>query len=427
MNSHHRLKGLTVSLEDSVRWTRIAPRRLAVMVAVAVLTLTASTANAQMVSPNSAAIINPAFRVVPHLTLSQFAFNNAVTAAAIAQYPPWAFGYNPYSGYGAYGYGAGSYLGGYGSGYNPFSAGATGYGATGYGSSPYDPYGGSDLRGIAEITAAQGKFAVSIEESKMTREKRRQSEIETRRKIFDEWQYERGRAPTLEDFRNQDRSLARRRALNDPPLTEILSATALNTLLDHLKSLQGSGASGARVAIDEGTLKRINITPGTGGNFGLLKNDGRLTWPLPLQDENFRRERDAISKDVPTLVQQAAFGNGVDPGMLNTTKKNLDVLQEKLAKNVREIGTSQYIESKRFLNLVNDGLQTLSNNDVATYFNRDFAAKCKTTAELVKYMADKGLKFAPSTPGDEAAYRALHQGLATYDLSLTQSVAEKDR
>ncbi len=70
-------------------------------------------------------------------------------------------------------------------------------------------------------------------------------------------------------------------------------------------------------------------------------------------------------------------------------------------------------------------MRALGNPDVGDYFNQKFAAKGKTTAELVKYMSDKGLKFAPATPGDEAAYRAVHQALAIYDVSLSQSVAEK--
>src|SRR6516225_1929669 len=99
-----------------------------------------------------------------------------------------------------------------------------------------------------------------MEQSRMMREQRRQAEVDTRRKIFDEWQYERANTPTLEDIREQDKKLARRRALNDPPITEVLSGTALNTLLDHLKMLQGTGAKGPNVAIDEETLQHVNVT-----------------------------------------------------------------------------------------------------------------------------------------------------------------------
>jgi hypothetical protein len=41
--------------------------------------------------------------------------------------------------------------------------------------------------------------------------------------------------------------------------------------------------------------------------------------------------------------------------------------------------------------------------------------KAKTVPELIKFMADRGLQFAPAVPGDENAYQALHSALAAYD------------
>jgi hypothetical protein len=116
----------------------------------------------------------------------------------------------------------------------------------------------------------------------------------------------------------------------------------------------------------------------------------------------------------------------VDASTLNAAQKNLEKLNEKLGDRVGDLGTSQYIESKRYLSFLSEGLRAQGNEDVANYFNQKYAAKGKTIAELVKYMGDKGLKFAPATPGDEAAYRALHQALAVYDASLSQNVAEKE-
>jgi hypothetical protein len=277
------------------------------------------------------------------------------------------------------------------------------------------------------VINAQGRFMVNREQSFGIREQVKQAKIDTRRRIFDEWQYERANTPTLEDLREQDIRMARRRALNDPPFTEILAATSLNTLLDQLKTAQGGGARGTTsVAMDEDTLKRINVTGGAGGNIGLLKNDGFLQWPMPLRAEEFSVERDAITKALPKLVQEASTNGRVDAGTLNATQKNLDKLAERLGDRVGDLGTSQFIESRRYLNFLNQALQALSNEDVANFFNQKFSAKGKTVAELVKYMSDKGLRFAPATPGDEAAYRAMHQALANYVLSVSQNVAEKD-
>jgi hypothetical protein len=430
---HHSPDGFRVGLFSrpkavighSFLLTLVTWSRFAFLAAGATVALTGPTANAQRPLPNSTMLVNPAFRVNPNMTLQQFAFNNTVAGRAISQFPPWAFGFNPYP------------ASVYAPSYNPFMATAANYGGgsgsmyatSGYSTSgsSYDPYGGSVLRGAADIVGAQGRFAVTMEQSKVIQEQRRQTGIDTRRKIFDEWQYERANTPTAEAFREQEQRLARRRALNDPPETEIWSGLALNTLLDHMRTLQGGRAKAPSVALDEETLKHINLTSGSGGNIGLLKNGGFLTWPLALKGDDFKDERIAISQELAELVQQATAGNRVDAGTLTTTKKNLETLHEKLAKNVGEIGTSQYIESKRYLNLLNDGLRALGDDDVANYFNQKFAGNGKTAAEMVEYMSDKGLRFAPSTSGDEAAYRALYLALALYDVSLTQNVVEKDK
>jgi hypothetical protein len=423
-------------------WNHVTRPRFAALAAAAAMALVATVANGQTPLPNSNMLTNPAFRVNPSMTLNQWAFNNTIAARSISQDPPWAFVYNPYTSPVMNPYAASSY-GAYAPSYNPFVGGgymgnatlSTNYmGSPGYEpnssygmpySSSYDPYGGNVLRGVADIVGAQGRFAVNIQQTNVTKQQAHQAEIDTRRKIFAEWQYERANTPSLEDLREQDRKMARRRALNDPPATEIWSGLALNTLLDHLTKVQGAGVRGPSVAIDEDTLKRVNVTSGSGGNVGLLKNDGYLNWPLPLKGEEFNAERGAIDKDLPKLVQQASTNGRVDAGTLMATKKNLKALHDKLAKSVGEIGTSQYIESKRYLNLLNDAMRALGNEDAANYFNQKFAAKGKSAAELVKHMSDKGLRFAPATPGDEAAYRAVHQALAIYDVSLNQNVAEK--
>lgn len=74
--------------------------------------------------------INPNFQIAPGLTLSQAAFNTAVTGNAIRRVPPYALGYNPYP-----------LMAGYGPGYAsimPYMGGGIGYGgayvtAGGYG------------------------------------------------------------------------------------------------------------------------------------------------------------------------------------------------------------------------------------------------------------------------------------------------------
>jgi hypothetical protein len=379
--------------------------RITAVVVAAAAVLAAPAAQAQTTA------MNPNFRINPALlqpsTVNINTLNRFVTPTLGVATPA----FNPYVGTGMLWNGSG--LSADGSWYpNPYMY-------------SYDPWGGV-FSGWADIINAQGRFMVNREQSFGIREQTRQAKIDTRRRLFDEWLYERANTPSLEDLREQDLRMARRRALNDPPFTEILAATSLNTLLDHLKMAQGGGARGTNVALDEDTLRRINVTSGAGGNIGLLKNDGFLQWPIPLRAEEFNTEREAITKALPKLVEAASTSGRVDAGTLVETQKSLDKLNERLSDKVGDLGTAQFIESKRYVNFLNQALQALSNENIANYFNQKFSAKGKTVAELVKHMSEKGLRFAPATPGDEAAYRALHQALANYDLSISQNVAEKD-
>ena len=84
-----------------------------------------------------------------------------------------------------------------------------------------------------------------------------------------------------------------------------------------------------------------------------------------------------------------------------------------------------YIEANTFINNLNDAIKALQQPDAGNYFTGKYALKAKTVPELVNFMTAQGLQFAPSTPGDEAAYAALQEALASYDRAVNPNV-EKD-
>jgi hypothetical protein len=96
------------------------------------------------------------------------------------------------------------------------------------------------------------------------------------------------------------------RARHDPPLAEILSGRPLNTLLGHLAKQQGLGQKGPAVALSEDVLRGINLTgQDTRANVGLLKNEGRLTWPLSLEGIEFKDDRAKIDDLLRDAVSQS--------------------------------------------------------------------------------------------------------------------------
>jgi hypothetical protein len=277
----------------------------------------------------------------------------------------------------------------------------------------YDPYGGY-LSGAADVINAQGQFMMSTQQAYFQREQVRQARLDNRRRAFDEYLYERERRPTLEDERERARLENLRRSRNDPPLTEIWSGKALNDLLLAIEQQQAQGKRGPTVPLDEDMLRNINVTTGTnGGSLGILRDNGRLHWPLELTRSAYQAERRRLDDLAAKAYRQAASG-AVDPSVLQEMTSTVDNLQTRLRQNVADVSPSDYIVAKRYLNDLDGAIRVLQDPNVSKYANGKLAAKGGTVSDLVTEMSNKGLRFAPAVAGDEGAYVALHRALVSY-------------
>jgi hypothetical protein len=337
---------------------------------------------------------------------------------------PYAPGYNPYGTPLASGLTAINPYAAYAGGAYPGSSFyATPYGNGGlYGPTYKDPYAGF-LRGSADVLNAQGRFAVLQQQALLVREQLKAQRLANQSKAIDEYLYERDKTPTAQDERDRTQQQELRRALNDPPVTEIWSGKALNDLLSELQKKAARGvlatSPGPKELLGPDTLNSVNLTAAhRGGNVGLLRNGGRLNWPSAVRGAAFEPARERLSNLAQDAVNEVAFNNRVDPDSLKQMKEDLDRLQRQLSQNVRDLPPSEYIEAKRFLSGLGDALRALGQPDAASYLNRKYAARGATVPDLVKYLTDNGLQFAPAVAGDEAAYIALHRALAAYAQSL---------
>jgi hypothetical protein len=302
------------------------------------------------------------------------------------------------------------YGGGYGTG--DLGAAYPGIPYYGYGESPIGGY----MRGTADIVSAQGKWMQSLQQASLTKQQVRQSMIDTQRKSFDEYYYERKNTPTFESDREAFNNQQLLRSLNNPPESEITSGQALNDVLDDLVRLnKDRGLRAPAPPLDEDVLRRLNLTPGSGnGNAGLLKNDARLTWPLALRDDGYKTDRELVNSLAPEAVHQAINGR-VDAGTLRELSAASQRLRQNVTANIRDMTANQYTEASRFLGYLDNAIRALGRPDAGDYFTRKYTAQGKDVAELVRNLAAKGLRFAPATPGDEGAYVAVHRALAAYD------------
>jgi hypothetical protein len=216
--------------------------------------------------------------------------------------------------------------------------------------------------------------------------------------------------------------------LRSPPVTEINSGSALNNLLQDIRSSAARGNNAElrtyQVPLSEDTLKRINVSKGA-GNLGILKHEGRLAWPVALSGADFRSDRDKINAEVRDAVSQATYNGQVDAATIMQLNHDATAVKDQLRRTGTDLPPSLYIEANVFLNNLNDAIRALQQPDVGNFFTGKYALKAKTVPELVSSMAAQGLQFAPATPGDEAAYAALQEALASYDRRVNPNVEKE--
>ncbi len=406
--------------------------------------------------------------------LKQWAFNTAVIGRAYAQVPPYLFGYNPYpqsvnygpvyqpptptlygnpylgggysanpylapGGYGG-GYTSGGSGGGYGGGYMPGGSGSgSGYGGgytSGFAGNPYgyDPssssYGfnpgplGGYLYGSSAVISAYGNLSLQQQQAHIMAEMAKQAKLDTRKKTFDTLKYINDNTPTWGQIQAKNDQELWRRIMNSATPPEIWSGKSLNVLLKNLRKSARQKSPVPSPPLEEDILKRLNVTrEGKGGisNLGLLRNNGEFTWPLALSRLAKAEELRAINKEVSALFIQATNAQ-VDRNRLAGLRVEIERLRKLLVESVNAIATQQYLDATRFLNDFDAALLALDSGDAARSldFQSKFAASGKTVQELVNYMTDRGLEFAPATPGDEDAYHAAHAALVTYSVAVDQ-------
>jgi hypothetical protein len=366
---------------------------------------------------------------------------NLVNAPAPANpgglgYGSLAPGSSPDTGYGTLsntyansGQGYGSLVNSNAGGYNA-SGGYGGYGMGGFGfygtqwmMNPYEGY----LSGAASVTRANAQYQLTIQQAKLERQKAIQESLKTRRAMMEQAEYEWAHRPDPEKIRQAALKRELDTARVSPPLTDIWSGRSLNALLRHLIAQQGQGVRGPNVPLSEDNLKSINLTAGdTRGNVGLLKDNGNLLWPTPLQGELYKDAREDMRRRMKQAFSAVQLNRGPDEGTLNDLQADLKKLQETLDTHVSGLSPDQYVEARRYIRLLGNTITALRDPNVSNYVNGAWTPKGKNVAELVQFMRDKGLWFAPATPSDQPAYTALYHALAAFDARMPRIARTND-
>lgn len=297
--------------------------------------------------------------------------------------PPPGFGYGGYGGYGGWGV---PYMGNLGPGYF--------------------------LQGAASTIDATGDLYVKQEQARITREQANQAKLDTKRKAFDQRLYEKANTQTFTETQEQNESFRLRRIMNNATENEIKSGIAMNTMLPYLKDLTNHGVMGPTVPLDPDILRYINVTGATqDGSLGLLSNGGKMDWPLVLRGPTTR----SLDKLLPEAVAATRDGS-IDFAMYRKVKSEVEKLGEENRKKFHreEIDGGEYLTGKRYLDSLESAVKLLDQPMAKKVLNGDIKATGSTVPELVLNMTNKGLKFAPATPGYESPYYGLFNSMVTY-------------
>jgi hypothetical protein len=294
-----------------------------------------------------------------------------------------------------------------------------GYGAGyGYSSGGIGTRTGNSLNGMANLTSATGEYYNQVQQARVTREKSRQESITTRRKMIEERQWELANTPTSLDLLDKERAAQLRVARTDPPLTEILAGTSLNTLLKNSRRLQTLGVYGPRVPLDQDSLKQINVTTeGTAGNTGLLK-EAKLDWPRVLYKKQYADGRKKCSDLYAKAVEQAGKYGKVEGDVMEELTEARNKLESQLGDDAGDLTPTEFIQGNRFLRELKGTFRSLEDPNVGKFLSGKWSAQGKTAAELIDYMGKEGLVFAPAARGADAAYRSIYTSLSAYDIAL---------
>jgi hypothetical protein len=282
---------------------------------------------------------------------------------------------------------------------------------------------GETLNGAANVISSDGQWRIADQQAKLTSQQVQSAKLDNKRKSLDEWLYERSVTPTLQDERERDQWEQLRRSRNNPPITEIWSAKALNDLLDSIRKSYSPTQRGPTIAIPTGTLDRINFSSGTTYvGTGLLKNGGDLQWPTSLRESHYEQTRAATDEMIKKAVNQASSAGQVDSSLVRQITKNIDAMMEKIngLTKTDDITPDDAIEARRYLRQLRESCAVLRQPNVAGQFAKAVKPQTNTIGDLIDQMNAQGLRFAPAVSGEESAYNALYQSLVVYEGNLAQ-------
>jgi hypothetical protein len=281
----------------------------------------------------------------------------------------------------------------------------------------YNPYGnpydttGAALSGAADVNRSYGDVINAQEQARVTREKANQAKLDTKKQAFDLMMYEKANTPTYTETLTKDKQQILIRMMNFPIRSEVTDGKSLNTMLPFLQSLSAGGAQGPPVPIAQSIVNQLNISGSGNSSVGMLRDGGHVDWPVDLQGKN----QIALDKLLPQAYSAAAAGK-LTPKLMREVRTEMNTMRESMRTRLQkdEFDSSSYMICIEFYNALESSVNALEKPDARKQLAGAYSPRARNVQELVDFMTDNGVKFAPATPGNENAYQVVHDAFVRY-------------
>jgi hypothetical protein len=234
--------------------------------------------------------------------------------------------------------------------------------------------------------------------------------------------------PDEEKLSEQARNHALIAARNKPSDTSIYAAGPLNVLLEDLERAGDDGAAIRDTPVNADTLAHINLTTiPNGPTAGLLREGSAPPWPAVFTVDPLKSATEETRKSIDLYLPRAIAAikdHKPDTVLVWKLQDEVISLQQVLHRQVSRLKPDVFVEASRHIQQLKEAVAVLARDDAAKYLNSTFTVavgKVKTVPELVAYMAENHLTFAPAVAGDETAYLDLHKALVQCDKDIDTS------
>ncbi len=240
--------------------------------------------------------------------------------------------------------------------------------------------------------------------------------------IYEQWAYEKLGVlglPALKGGEVKPDELVK--ALSVTEEADVASGEVLNHILVAIVAVEAKGGKGPSAFLPPQLLSEVRFSGGPAADaLNLIRRAGNLPFPTAFADPKLADVRDALEKDFLAVATPLRDGKAAEPARLIKLENTLKKAQEAITPVIRDMPFGDATAARRFLNRFETALKAIKSPAASALVNPAWSLEGASVADLVKHMTKLKLLFGAAPHGSEADYLALHRGLATYLITITQ-------